>query len=75
MALAQFLYAENAELRVAAREKLPVTTLDNPIIQLVAPIDRIEAASVIWEVKDDIRGLMEARMLNSEFPTIQRTGM
>ncbi len=75
MALAQFLYAENAELRVAAREKLPVTTLDNPIIQLVAPIDRIEAASVIWEVKDDIRGLMEARMLNSEFPTIQRTGL
>lgn len=70
-----FVYAENAVLTTAAREKLAVTTLDNPIIQMVAPIDRVDAASVNWEVKDDIRGLMEARMLNSEFPTIQRTGL
>lgn len=69
-----YVQSSNAELRITAREKLPVLTMDDALLQIVAPIDHSENDMVMWETEDDITGLMESRTLNGEFGVINRTG-
>lgn len=71
---AAYSFASNATLQQAAREKLPQLTMDDPLFDLVMPIEHDENDLVMWDVRDDIKGLMEPRTLNAEYGTIQRTG-
>lgn len=70
---ATYLFPTSAQLERLEREIEPVMTLDDPIFQML-PIERKTSAMVIYDVADDLFGLMQGRGYNAEYPSVPNVG-
>lgn len=68
-----FVYPTNAELREIERTKLPRLTANRPAFDIMPMVD-LDAATLLWEQKDNITGLQQPRGLGGPPPKVQNLG-
>lgn len=68
-----YTYPTNAELRLIERELLPTLTNTDPIFRHF-PMSTRDAHVIMWEIRDNIRGLQAARGLNGAPERVQALG-
>lgn len=73
--MAQFLYAQNAELTSVLQNLLPERTLDDPVFTDIMRPRAIKEQTILWEQKDSFFGFTPARATGAGFGQIAREGM
>jgi len=70
---AVYTYPENAQVREIERQRSRVIDA-NQIGSELLPMDTQDTDNVLWEVRDDVRGLTFSRSANAPFPLRTDTG-
>lgn len=67
---AVYSFPENATLRELERERLPILA-SNYVGNRILPLDEENADTVLWEIRDDIKGMTFAVGSDEEFPLVE----
>ena len=70
-----FTYAQNAELFAVLQNLIPVKTFEDPIFTDIMPVRSTKAQRVIWDQRDDYKGLTGARGYGGPFGQVKREGI
>lgn len=72
--MADFIYPSNFELMTIEREKLPRLTQNRPAFQILPP-KNIDAATLVYEQLENIKGLMQVRGLGGDPKSVEAQGL
>lgn len=68
-----FLFPSAAEIQAVAQTKIPRLAADRPIFRILPMVD-VDADILMWEQKDNYRGLQQARGLNGSPARVRNVG-
>lgn len=69
-----YSFPTNASLKLIAQVKVPVLTMQDPIFEYF-PIRTENSDTVLWEQKDDFRGLQNVRGIGGQFGVVKRVSL
>jgi len=71
----QYQFATSAVLTEILQDKMPVLTFDDPLFTDIMPTRSVNAALVIWEQRDNYKGLLTARIADEGYGKVKREGL
>jgi hypothetical protein len=72
--VATYTYPSAAELREIEQDLIPTLTQDDPIFQFF-PFEEVNADVLLWEQRDNYRGLQQIRGMNGEPTYVKPVGL
>lgn len=69
-----FIFPTAAELRAVEADKLTRLMADRPIFDLM-PMSDLDAATLVWEQRDNVQGLQQPRGIGGPPPRVNNLGM